>query len=175
MYVSMWSDVDDGNATDDFAGCDTTLSLGYCYNANANDATYNPLPPPAVGFDFFQGPIIDGVAGEDKNKNGIDDAEDYGIFNGQKVGPGKINLPMTAFYYFARGDANVTDPTRKALEGSTQFYNFFQGRIGKTGDLFVNPVTNEPTSYALTGDPVSKQGWIEGKIKGNHVSDGRFC
>ena len=164
MYVSMWSDVDDGNATDDFAGCDTMLSLGYCYNANANDATYSPLPPPAVGFDFFQGPLVDGVAGEDKNKNGVDDAEDYGIFNGQKVGPGKINLPMTAFYYFARGDANVTDPTRKALEGSTQFYNFFQGRIGKTGDLFVNPVTNETTPYVLTGDPVSKQGWIDGML-----------
>ncbi len=164
MYVSMWSDVDDGNATDDFAGCDTVLSLGYCYNANANDATYNPLPPPAVGFDFFQGPIVDGVAGEDKNKNGVDDAEDFGIFNSQRVGPGKINLPMTAFYYFARGDANVTDPTRKALEGSTQFYNFFQGRIGKTGDLFVDAVTGLPTTYALTGDPVSKQGWIDGVL-----------
>src|SRR3989339_19485 len=164
MYVSMWSDVDLGNATDDFAGCDTTLSLGYCYNANANDATYTPLPPPAVGFDFFQGPLVNGVAGEDRNKNGVDDAEDFGIFNGQVAGPGKINLPMTAFYYFARGDANVTDSTRQALEGSTQFYNFFQGRIGKTGDLFVNPVTNEPTTYALTGDPVSKQGWIDGVL-----------
>ena len=89
MYVSMWSDVDLGNASDDFAGCDTTLSLGYCYNAQANDATYNPLPPPAVGFDFFQGPILDGISGEDRNKNGVDDAMDYGIFGGKIVGPGK--------------------------------------------------------------------------------------
>lgn len=164
MYVSMWSDVDLGNSTDDFAGCDTTLSLGYCYNANASDDTYRPLPPPAVGFDFFQGPLLTGVAGEDRNKNGVDDAEDFGIFNGRVVGPGKINLPMTAFYYFARGDAAVVDPTQGAPQGSTQFYNFFQGKIGLTGVPFTDPNTLKPTSYALTGDPQTRSGWIDGQL-----------
>lgn len=164
MYVSMWSDVDLGNSTDDFAGCDTSLSLGYCYNANAIDATYNPLPPPAVGFDFFQGPLINGTAGQDLNKNGIDDALDFGIFKGDSVGPGKINLPMTSFYYFARGDANLTDPTQGDPQGSTQFYNFFQGRIGKTGQFFLDPNTNQPTTFSLTGDPVTRTGWIDGQL-----------
>lgn len=164
MYVSMWSDVDLGNSTDDFAGCDTTLSLGYCYNANAMDDTYKPLPPPAVGFDFFQGPLLTGITGEDRNKNGVDDAEDYGIFNGKVVGPGKINLPMTAFYYFARGDASVVDPTQGAPQGSTQFYNFFQGRIGLTGAFFVDPNTLQPTTYAVTGDPQTRSGWIDGQL-----------
>ena len=164
MYLSMWSDVDLGNSTDDFAGCDTTLSLGYCYNAQANDATYNPLPPPAVGFDFFQGPVLDGIAGEDRNKNGIDDAMDFGIFGGKIVGPGKINLPMTAFYYFARGDATVVDPTQGDPQGSTQFYNFFQGKVGLTGDSFVDPNTNQPTTFVLPGDPQTRTGWIDGQI-----------
>lgn len=164
MYVSMWSDVDLGNSTDDFAGCDTTLSLGYCYNANAVDDTYKPLPPPAVGFDFFQGPLLTGVVGEDRNKNGVDDAEDFGIFDGKVVGPGKINLPMTAFYYFARGDAAVVDPTQGAPQGSTQFYNFFQGKIGLTGVPFTDPNTLKPTSYALSGDPQTRSGWIDGQL-----------
>jgi len=164
MYVSMWSDVDLGNSVDDFAGCDTTLSLGYVYNANANDAVYNPLPPPAIGFDFFQGPILDGVAGQDLNKNGIDDAEDFGIFDGKRVGPGKINLPMTSFYYFARGDASVVDPTQGDIAGSSQFYNFFQGRIGLTGAPFVDPNTNQPTTFALAGDPQTRTGWVDGQV-----------
>ncbi len=164
MYVSMWSDVDLGNATDDFAGCDTTLSLGYCYNANASDDTYKPLPPPAVGFDFFQGPILSGIAGQDRNKNGVDDAQDFGIFNGKVVGPGKINLPMTAFYYFARGDASVVDPTQGVPQGSTQFYNFFQGKIGLTGAPFVDPNTLQPTPFVLTGDPQLRSGWIDGQL-----------
>jgi hypothetical protein len=166
MYVSMWSDVDLGNATDDFAGSDTTLSLMYCYNGIANDATYNPLPPPAVGFDFFQGPLVDGVAGEDKNKNGVDDADDFGIFKGKDVGPGKINLPMTAAYYFTRGDATVTDPVLGSqTEGAVRFYRFMQGRIGLTGAPFVNPVTGLPTSYVLSGDPTTGAGWVDGLLQ----------
>jgi hypothetical protein len=164
VYVSMWSDVDLGNSSDDFSGCDTLLSLGYCYNANATDATYNPLPPPAVGFDFFQGPFLKGVAGEDLNKNGVDDALDYGAKNGKTFGPGYINLPMTAFYYFARGDASVTDPTQGDPQGATQFYNFFQGKIGLTGKPFVDPNTGKNTPYVMPGDPVTKTGWIDGQL-----------
>jgi hypothetical protein len=134
MYVSMWSDVDLGNSTDDFAGCDTTLSLGFCYNANAVDATYNPLPPPAVGFDFFQGPVSDGDT-----------------------------LGMTAYYYFARGDPSVTDPTQGDIQGSNQFYNFLRGRIGLTGQIFTDP-NGRQTTFALDGDPQTGTGWLDGQI-----------
>jgi hypothetical protein len=153
VYVSQWSDVDLGNSTDDFAGCDTTRSLGYVYNATAVDATYGSTPPPATGFDFFQGPIVPGAA------------TDSAIFRG-KVVHGKKNLPMTAFYYFARGDPAVTDPTQGTIQGSTQFYNFFRGRIGLTGALFNNPVTNGSTTFALSGDPQTRSGWIDGRLIG---------
>jgi hypothetical protein len=58
-YVSIWSDPDNGGAGDDLVGVDTTLSLGYCYNATNNDNVYGNRPP-AVGFDFFQGPTVNG-------------------------------------------------------------------------------------------------------------------
>jgi len=166
MYVSMFSDVDLGDAGDDFVGVDTVLSLQYCYNAAASDVTYSPLPPPAVGFDFFQGPVVNGVAGEDINKNGVDDAVDYAIFNNAKVGPGKVNLPMTAAYYFANGDPNIGDPpqgTDRTADGYRQFYNFFQGKFGISGEPFINLATNEPTTYALSGDPIKRTGWLDGK------------
>jgi hypothetical protein len=149
MYVSQFSDIDDGNSTDDFAGCDTTTSLGFVYNGFSSDATYAPLPPPAVGFDFFQGPIVSAPG-------------DSGIFNGQRVYNRK-NLPMTAFSYFARGDATVTDPTQGSYEGTTQWYNFFRGRVGKTGVIFTDP-NNVQTTFALAGDPVRGTGWLDGQI-----------
>jgi len=166
MYVSMWSDPDVGNSTDDFAGSDTVLSLSYAYNALANDPTYNPLPPPAAGFDFFQGPLLVGVAGEDRNKNGVDDASDFAIFDGEVVGPGFINLPMTASYYFARGDASVVDPTLGSSAGSDQFYNFFQGKIGLTGEFFVDPNTGLETTFTLAGDAQAGTGWVDGQLIG---------
>ena len=56
MYISIWNDPDVGDATDDFVGCDTVLSLTYAYNATPMDAVYGNQPP-AVGYDFLQGPI----------------------------------------------------------------------------------------------------------------------
>jgi hypothetical protein len=162
MYFSMWSDVDLGGAGDDFVGVDTVLSLQYCYNASATDATYQPLPPPALGFDFFQGPLLDGVAGEDRNKNGVDDIIDFAIFNNSAVGPGKINLPMTAAYYFANGDPNIGDPPQGDLDGSTEFYNFFQGLFGVSGAPFIDFATGQVTTYALNGDPITRTGWLDG-------------
>ncbi len=58
MYVMQWSDPDLGDAGDDFAGCDTTLHLEYVYNAGSRDADYFPMPPPAVGYQFLNVPMI---------------------------------------------------------------------------------------------------------------------
>ena len=163
MYVSMWSDPDVGDAGDDFAGCDTALSMTFAYNGQAVDPQYNPLPPPAVGFDFFQGPLVDGVAGQDLNKNGVDDAEDFGIFKNQQVGPGKINLPMTAAFYYINEDPTLTDPVQGSYtEGAVRWYRFMQGRIGLTGQPFVDPITGLPSPFTLTGDPVAGTGWVDG-------------
>lgn len=152
MYVSMWSDPDLGDAGDDFVGCDTTLSLGYCYNANATDAVYNPFPPPAVGFDFFQGPMVDGAP------------TDTAIFKGH-YRPGKKNLPMTAFYFFINSDPIYTDPTQGNYErGTLGFYNLFRGRISTSGQPFTDPNTNLPTMFTLAGDPVTGTGWIDGQL-----------
>ena len=148
MYVSYWSDVDLGFAGDDLVGCDTTLSLSFCYNGQPTDAVYAPLPPPAVGFDFFQGPMVDGSP------------TDSAIFNGQIV-HGKKNLPMTANYFFVNGDANFGDPPQGQPTGSTQFYNFFKGDYGLSGAPFKDPNGNI-TKFAFYGDPVAHTGWLDG-------------
>lgn len=54
-FVSVWCDPDVGGASDDYVGCDTTLSVGFAYNATNNDNIYGSSPP-CVGYDFFKGP-----------------------------------------------------------------------------------------------------------------------
>lgn len=56
-YVSQWSDPDLGGATDDLVGSDTTLSVGFVYNATNNDEQYGAQAP-SVGYDFLQGPRV---------------------------------------------------------------------------------------------------------------------
>ena len=163
MYVSMWSDPDVGDSGDDYAGCDTVLSVSYAYNGKGQDAIYGGTVP-AVGFDFFQGPLVAGVAGEDKNKNGVDDADDYAIFKNARIGPGFINLPMTAAYYYINSDPTLTDPVQGSYsEGAVRWYRFMQGRIGLTNEPFVDPNTGLASSFTLPGDPVAGTGWIDGQ------------
>lgn len=59
IYLGLWSDVDLGDASDDFVGCDTTLNLGICYNdgPDANFANYINGTP-AIGYDLIQGPKV---------------------------------------------------------------------------------------------------------------------
>ena len=94
-YVSIWADPDLGDASDDLVGCDTTLSLGYCYNETNNDAVYGGACP-AVGFDFFRGPIVQvspgvydtlGMTSFNKYINGEDPTsatEAYHLMQGRK-------------------------------------------------------------------------------------------
>lgn len=112
MYVSIWSDPDLGGASDDLVGCDTTLSLGYCYNANNADQLYGSAPP-AVGYDFFLGPLNalgDTLPLTSFNKyiNGTDphaSSETYNYMNGlMPDGSPVIDNEGTVTNYFHAGD-----------------------------------------------------------------------
>lgn len=153
MYVSMWSDVDLGDAGDDFIGCDTTLSLMYFYNGKATDLVYSPLPPPSTGFDFFQGPAIP-----------TGNANDRAIFK-NKYKYGYKNLPMTGFYFFINPDPVYADPGRaNYTTGVLEFKNLFEGKISTTGQPFTDPNTGAVTKFPLAGDPVTHTGWIDGQL-----------
>jgi len=133
-YVSVWSDPDIGGFTDDFAGCDSLLNLGFVYNADDYDDMYG-FTPPAFGIKLIKGPTINS----------------------------STNLNMTAFHYFgAPGDMTIVSPTVGSCKGATVYYYYMQGKIGWTGLPYIDRDTNKPTSYALNGDPITQTGWIDG-------------
>jgi hypothetical protein len=149
MFVSYWTDVDLGAAGDDLIASDTTLSMSITYNGEATDAVYAPLPPPADGFTFFQGPLVNGAP------------TDSAIFKGVRI-YGKKNLPMTAAYGFINGGtADFTDPPQGNIQGSTQFYHLFNGEYGLSGNPFTDPA-GHVTKFIYPGDPVTHTGWVDG-------------
>lgn len=88
-YVSVWSDPDLGGFADDLVGCDTTLGLGYCYNATNSDGQYGSSPP-AVGFQLLRSPVVErspgvydtlGLAAFSKYINGTDPTSPYEAYN----------------------------------------------------------------------------------------------
>ncbi|MBN2571758.1 MAG: carboxypeptidase regulatory-like domain-containing protein [Ignavibacteriales bacterium] len=148
MFVSIWNDLDVGDAGNDYCGCDTILNLCFGYNSEYPDGVYGDSLA-AIGYDFFQGPIVDG------------DEEDIGIFNGVKI-LGKKNLPANAHYHFMCGDLVYREPNLTSYtEGTLQFYNLLNGRIGPTGGPFIDPTNGDTVKFCLAGDPISGIGWID--------------
>jgi len=159
MYLCQWSDPDLGDAGDDFAGCDVALSLGYVYNSTTQDRQYQAfnIAPPASGFDFLQGPIVQSAA-------------DTAVFD-LKYRPGYKNLPMTSFIYFAAG-GNYSDPPF-SLNGSWQWYSMFLGgpptpQPPPFPGKLIDPKTNDSTTFWLSGNPEDNSNptanprWIDG-------------
>ena len=148
LYFTQWSDPDLGTFTDDYVGCDIDLSFGYVYNGNRLDGVFNGifnLPVPAGGYDFLQGP---------PDNMDIDNDGDTTEF-----------LGMTSFTYFGAGSA-ISDPDLSSYAGSLQFFNLMEGFLPRpeypTQIPFTDPSTGEETKFALSGDPTSGAGWIDG-------------
>ena len=163
MYIVQWADPDVGNSTDDFAGCDTTLNLGYAYNSGATDATYAGLglAPPAVGYDFLQG--VSKFTGN---------PSDSAIFNlKRRKGYKYVNSkPMSSFVYFAAG-GTWFDPGFN-YNGTLEFFNLMRGfrpipmyPSALPFPSTVADVTLDGT-FLLAGDPVTSTGKIDGTVDG---------
>lgn len=163
LYIVQWADPDVGTSSDDFAGCDTVLNMGYAYNAGTTDATYAGLgfAPPAVGYDFLQGASKFTGNPNDSALFDLKWRKGYKYFN---------EKPMSSFIYFAAGGA-WSDPGFN-YNGSLEFYNLMRGKLpiprypsGSPFPTEVADVTPEGT-YLLAGDPVSGTGKLDGRVEG---------
>jgi len=151
MYVCQWSDPDLGTFGDDLTGCDTTLSMGFIYNGNAVDLEYRKhnLPPPAAGYDFLQGPAVPSPG-------------DVAVFD-LKYKQDFKNLGMTGFSYFSAGSP-YSDPGGGYATNTIYWYKMLRGfaPLGGEDARYNHPPGFEPGAFPLSGDPVSKAGFIDG-------------
>lgn len=169
-YIGQWVDADLGQFNDDYVGCDTTRGLGFCYNGDPSDdgPTGYGLNPPAVGVDFFQGPLADPNDGIDNDKDGILDEEGETII-------------MSKFVYYNNDFTLIGNP-----EVAQHYYGYLTGfwkdgspivdnyRDGAgTGNGYSPSSPGDPTNYMFPGDPCSGNGWTESNAD-NPPADRRF-
>ena len=150
MFVSMWSDPDIGDSWNDLIGCDTLLGLGYAYSAKASAPEYWKfgLAPPAVGYVLLEGPLVPSSG-------------DSGRFDFRRV-LNKRNLSLTAFVntYYSFGDQpslpyEYTHIWWRLLRGLRPSYSVPER-------FFEFPPGIQPGPICLTGDPVTRTGFIDG-------------
>ena len=158
-YVSIFADPDLGDFEDDFVGSDVAAGLGYVYNGAPEDLQYGI--PPAIGYDFFQGPIV---------------------ADGDDAGTDLDTLGTSSISYFQNTAlaAPVSDP-----QTGVEIYNYMQGLwkdgtpMRARGDGY-GPQGGAPvTQFMFPGDPVTNQAWSEVNTGGdppiNDPDDRRFA
>jgi hypothetical protein len=160
-YVGFYVDVDLGYGFDDYVGSDTTLGMGFVYNADDNDEGNYGAVPQALGVSFLQGPPALPDDGLDNDRDGEVDE------------PGE-RLGMTAFVYFNNGGGVQGNPS-----DAEDFYNYMQARwrdglhitVGGNGRDF----STTPTNFIFPGDPVTGAFWSEiSESYGIPTADRRF-
>ncbi len=146
MYISVWSDDDLGDATDDRVGCDSSLSMCYTYNGSNNDPIYGTAPP-AVGFVLLKGAYV--------NTANNNDTVRYCINKTNIQRTGYRDLKMRVFNYSINGNQWFHDP-----DDFIQSYNLMKG-LKIDGSHFTHPA-GYITTLPFSGDPVTGLGWLAG-------------
>jgi len=150
-YFTLWQDPDLGDASDDLVGCDSSLGLGFCYNAGNDDQTYG-FAPPATGMDFVQGPIVDEIGSSVMLPNGQ-------VLHNKKM------LQMTCFLFYNGNDSYDGNP-----DDGQDVWNYMKGLWRNFapityGDRGTNPpsAANPITTFMFAGDPETEQGtgWLD--------------
>ncbi len=166
LFLAQFSDPDLGDYSNDYAGCDTILNLGFAYNSFSTDREYASLdlPPAAAGYLLLQGPLVHS-------------AGDTAVFNFTPV-PDFKNLPLTSFAFW---DSFSSDIPLGCYTFAKILYNYLKGYSG-TSDLsnptpFIigaGPRKGQPTRFPLSGDPISGTGDVDGKEQNPIPGDRRI-
>jgi hypothetical protein len=138
-YISLWSDIDfEFVALYNLPAVDTNYQIGYCWND-----TEMVKKVAAVGYVLLYGPKVPSSG-------------DTAIFKGREIKNAK-NLNLSSFHF-------ITDDAQPAPPGDPAYslrsaWNIARG-FETNGNIIIDPTTNKPTKFPLSGDPVTNTGWI---------------
>lgn len=178
-YFGVYVDSEIGSGSDDYVGCDVGLGLGYSFNGDMVDD--NPpagqipygINPPAIGLDFFEGPLAD--------PNGVDDSPSTrpasyvnygdGIVDNEHLGMSKfisytndftaVGIPSGDLGVYLRMKGHWTDNTQMTYGGI--------GHLTGVPCDYMFPGISDPLGFGTGGSP---QGlWDEASI--GNVPNGR--
>ncbi len=139
-YFGIFADPDLGNASDDYVGSDTTLDLGFVYNADDHDDQGYGAAPPAAGFALLRGP----VAGGD-------------------------TLGMAAFMFLVSGGPIGTEDPGVGAEYYNTLRGRWRGGESMTESGLGFQTPGRETTFMYSGDPTTGQFWSEFETCGDGV------
>jgi len=153
VYVGLYTDVDLGNFTDDFLGCDVDHDFGYGYNGDAIDEGFEGYGenPPVISVAILKGPDADIPDGLDNNHNGtIDETGETCMMNHFM----SCDKDFTD-YGFPPSDSLGYYRFMQSLFNNTAFLSYGGNGHSMTGDScnYAFPGSSDPNGYGTRGVP----------------------
>lgn len=142
VYISVWSDDDIGESSNDKAGCDTNLQLAYTYNYGDYDPIY-VSGPPAAGLLMLKGPVT--YTGSNNDTAFICE--------------GKVKKIKTKYKQSGWGAFNAYEQPLLEPNSCGQCYNYMKG-CDLYGNPYFNTFTNQVTTFPWSGEPQVNNGWV---------------
>jgi len=139
-FFGFWTDIDFENVYENQPGVDTIRQLGHCWSNQA--LTFYDSIPPAVGYSLLYGPVVQSVG-------------HTATFKGRQLANYE-NLPLTSFHGVI--DDSEVRPIFRPARSLKDAWNIARG-YDSQGNEILDPTTNNPTQFPLSGDPVTGQGW----------------
>jgi len=153
-YFSHWSDPDIGFSNDDAYGCDSSKNLSFMYNKDNDDEGYYGANPPACGSRLIQCPLV--YTGNNNDTVRLP----YDTLIGYKT------LKMSGSNKFVNGgDICSGDPAEAGPA-----YNFMLGKDG-CGNILINRVTGQPTTFKYSGDACRRIGWYDSTYSPRYIQN----
>lgn len=127
--IGLWTDPDLGCYTDDYFGCDTTRSLMYIYNEDAEDGSNGFLCPNGINSYGEVIPIV-----------GID------MLGVSSSNPNNTIRPMDGFSFY-----DASSPLNPQPQAAIQYWNLLNG-LRSDGQPMMNAM-GDPTNFAYYDPP----------------------
>jgi Secretion system C-terminal sorting domain len=141
-YFGFWSDIDFANSFDgNLPAVDTVGQIGYCWDPIE---THQGEVPPAVGYALLYGPVVPSPGNN-------------ATFRGRLL-PNYKNLKLNSFHGIA-DDSFYIDSLHSPVRSVAESQNVARGLLSN-GYPIVDPISNLPTTFPYSGDPVVGEGWI---------------
>ncbi len=152
-YAGFFMDTDLRDASNDLAGSDSARGMVYAYDGTS-DIEVDGMPV-ALGIVMLQTPAV-AAAGDSAR-----------WFSGWRKNA--RNIPVTAAVVPLKVPGTPISEPQLGLDQTEAWYSLLQGK--GTGADVVDPLTNHPSRFWYSGDPVSGTGWLPDD--GVRLSDGR--
>ncbi len=145
LYLGLFIDPDLFYYSDDLVACDSTLNLVYCYDARDQ----LPFWYYALGYQMLESPIV------------FSPGDTAVTFKGLKIDYKNVPVATPRVEKNIGGELSGWNHIAYRTQHTAQDIYYRLMCLDNYGNPAIDPITQKPTRWIFSGDPVTGTGWLD--------------